>query len=96
MCPAVILAKRRKHNVIGRTIILIISTTLRNGTRYQGELAGSKEPDQSFFIKRKIKLENHSIQAAQILNAKVVVTGKLKIISEIKFNNANAEKIGKK
>lgn len=37
------LASRRKHKVMGRTIILTSSTTLRKGIKYQGELEGRME-----------------------------------------------------
>jgi len=49
-CPAVMLAKRRKHKVIGRTLILISSTIHKKGTRYQGEFAGSNEDTALYFI----------------------------------------------
>jgi len=44
------LAKRRKQRVIGRTKILINSTKHKNGTKYQGELTGSKEEENLYFI----------------------------------------------
>jgi hypothetical protein len=40
ICPALILANKRKDNVIGRTNKLTASTKLKKGTKYQGVLAG--------------------------------------------------------
>jgi len=77
ICPALILAKRRKHRVIGRTIILIISTKDKKGTKYQGVLAGSKEEADEGFTRKIITLANHKANAAAKLKDKVVVTGKL-------------------
>jgi len=48
--PATILARRRKHRVIGRTMTLINSTTHKNGTKYHGELAGNKVERDLYFI----------------------------------------------
>jgi len=77
MCPALILARRRKHKVIGRTIILIISTKDKKGTRYHGVLAGKREDADKGFTKKIITLANHKDRAAAKLNANVVVIGKL-------------------
>jgi hypothetical protein len=40
ICPALILAKRRKLRVMGRTLILTNSTTLKNGIKYLGVFIG--------------------------------------------------------
>lgn len=77
MCPALILANKRKHRVIGRTIILIISTRDKKGIRYQGVLAGNKEEVDEGLTKKMITLANHNANAAAKLKDKVVVTGKL-------------------
>lgn len=77
MCPALILASSRKHKVIGRTKILIISTSLKKGTKYQGELIGSKlETAFDLIIKRKTLLSQKE-KAADKLKERVVVTGYL-------------------
>lgn len=73
--PAVILANKRKHKVIGRTITLINSTTDKKGTKYQGELDGRKEEiNLNFNNWRRIPLNQHE-RAAPILKLKVVVMG---------------------
>jgi len=77
MWPALILAKRRKHKVIGRTMILIISTKDKKGIKYQGVLAGNKEEVDEGFTKKIITLASHKDSAAAKLKDKVVVTGKL-------------------
>jgi len=77
MCPALILARRRKHKVIGRTIILIISTKDRKGIKYQGVLAGKREEAEEGLTTKIITLANHKDKAAAKLKDKVVVTGKL-------------------
>lgn len=77
MCPALILAKRRKHRVIGRTMMLIISTKDKKGIKYQGVLAGNKEEVDEGFTKKIITLANHKANAAARLKDNVVVTGKL-------------------
>jgi len=71
------LANKRKHKVIGRTRILVISTSDRKGIRYQGVLAGSREEADKGFTKKMITLANHKENAAPKLKDKVVVTGKL-------------------
>ncbi len=43
MCPAVILAANRKDKVIGRTIILKVSTITKNGFNQSGAPPGNKE-----------------------------------------------------
>jgi hypothetical protein len=69
------LAKRRKHKVIGRTMILTISTSARKAIKYQGELEGTKR-EMLFTLIRSIKiLIDHSINAVLRLKAKAVVTG---------------------
>jgi len=77
ICPALILANRRKHRVIGRTKILIISTKDKKGIRYHGVLAGNKEEVDEGLTKKIITLVNHNANAAARLKDKVVVTGKL-------------------
>lgn len=77
MCPALMFAKSRKHKVIGRTIMLTISTKDRKGTRYQGVLAGKRDEVDMGLTKKMITLANHKDKAAAKLNDKVVVTGKL-------------------
>jgi len=77
MCPALILANRRKHRVIGRTIILTISTNLKKGIKYQGVLVGSREDADEGFTRKIITLANHRDSAAPKLKDRVVVTGKL-------------------
>jgi len=69
------LAKSRKHKVIGRTIILINSTKHKKGTKYQGELEGRREDGNLYFIDCKITPPNQHEKAALKLNPKVVVTG---------------------
>ncbi len=96
MCPALILANNRKHKVIGRTKILTISTNLRKGTKYQGELTGKREAIQSFFNASKKIVSSHIVKATLKLKAKVVVTGYLKTDKEIKLSSANKEKNEKK
>jgi len=41
MCPAVILAARRKPRVSGRTVVLMNSIIIRNGFSHSGALSGS-------------------------------------------------------
>jgi hypothetical protein len=77
MCPALILARRRKHRVIGRTIILIISTNDKKGIRYQGVLAGKREETEEGLTIKIMTLANHKDKAEAKLKDKVVVTGKL-------------------
>lgn len=77
ICPALILAKRRKHKVIGRTIILIISTRDKKGIKYQGVLAGNREEADEGFTKKIRTLANHKANAAARLKDNVVVIGKL-------------------
>jgi len=75
--PAVILAKRRKHRVIGRTEILINSTIHKNGTRYQGEFEGSREEGNlNFTVWIKTPPNQHE-RAAPKLKPNVVVIGYL-------------------
>jgi len=50
ICPAVILARRRKHKVNGRTTTLINSTNPKKGTRYQGELEGNAKETLNLFM----------------------------------------------
>ncbi len=42
MCPAVILAANRNDNVIGRTRILVVSMSTRNGFNHSGAPSGKK------------------------------------------------------
>jgi hypothetical protein len=88
MWPALILAKRRKHRVIGRTKILINSTTLRKGIKYQGELEGSSAAEDLGFIRRRLTLANHRQKAPPKLKDKVVVTGYLYPTKEVRLNKA--------
>jgi len=71
------LANKRKHKVIGRTIILTISTILRNEMRYQGEFAGTKVETLLLFNESNKTLKNHKTKANLKLKARVVVTGYL-------------------
>lgn len=77
MCPALILANSRKHKVIGRTLILTNSTSLRKGTRYQGDPAGNTVEQRLTLIRSKSILLTQNHKAIPRLNPKVVVTGKL-------------------
>jgi len=77
ICPALIFAKSRKHKVIGRTIILIISTRDKKGMRYHGVFDGKREEVDIGLTKKMITLANHKDRAAAKLNDKVVVIGKL-------------------
>lgn len=77
MCPALILAKSRKHKVIGRTIILIISTKDKKGIRYHGVFAGKRDEVDIGLTKKMITLAIHKDRATAKLNDRVVVTGKL-------------------
>lgn len=77
MCPALMFARSRKHRVIGRTIILIISTKDKKGIRYHGVLAGKRDEVDMGLTKKMITLANHKDRAAAKLNDKIVVTGKL-------------------
>lgn len=77
MWPALIFAKRRKHRVIGRTIILIISTKDKKGIRYHGVLVGKREEAAIGLTKKIMMLASHKDSAAAKLNDKVVVTGNL-------------------
>ena len=42
MCPAVIFAARRNIKVTGRTIVLLVSISTRNGFNQVGALSGRK------------------------------------------------------
>jgi len=69
------LANNRKHKVIGRTIILMSSTILRNGTKYQGEFLGRTEDTVKYLLPcSKIPL-NQNNKAALKLKPNLVVTG---------------------
>jgi hypothetical protein len=93
ICPALILASRRKHKVIGRTTILTISTSLKKAIRYQGELAGTRRETFLVLITSIRILINHNIKAALRLKARVVVTGYLYATKEIKFNRPISKNI---
>lgn len=54
------LAKRRKHNVAGRTKTLTSSIILKKGARYQGELGKNTEKG-NFLRKRKSTHEPHKV-----------------------------------
>jgi len=69
------LANNRKHKVIGRTIELTNSTTLKNGAKYQGEFNGSKLDTKLGFNVMINTLRHHSLKASPRLNLKVVVVG---------------------
>ena len=69
------LASNRKHKVIGRTMILTISTRLKNEIKYHGELEGTSNEMLLFFVSRSSILINHSVNAKLKLKASVVVTG---------------------
>jgi len=75
MCPALILANNRKHKVIGRTMILINSTNLRKGIKYQGVFTGNRLEATINFTSCNRTLDNHKHKAILKLNPKVVVTG---------------------
>ncbi len=75
MCPAVILANKRKQRVTGRTNSLVNSTRHKNGIKYQGEFRGIIDEKDSFLIKiSRILLIQHN-KATVKLNLKVVVRG---------------------
>jgi len=75
--PALMLANKRKHKVIGRTKILTISTKDRKGIKYQGVLAGRREEADMGLTKKISTLANHKDNAPAKLKDKVVVTGNL-------------------
>jgi len=88
ICPALMLANKRKHKVTGRTKMLVTSTILRNGTKYHGEFAGKTAETMNWLILwTQIPLIQKSI-AEPKLNPKLVVTGKLYRTIENKFNIA--------
>jgi hypothetical protein len=69
------LAKRRKHKVIGRTDKLTNSTSLKKDTKYQGDPKGKNlDVDKAFIFRRK-KVDNQKEKAADKLKERVVVTG---------------------
>lgn len=75
MCPALILAKRRKQRVRGRTEILTISTSLKKEAKYHGEFKGKSEEMEFFFIKNITILTSQKNKAVPKFSLKVVVTG---------------------
>lgn len=77
MCPALILAKRRKQRVRGRTEILTISTSLKKEAKYHGEFKGNREDAESFLRQNITILTNQKNSALPKFNLKVVVTGYL-------------------
>jgi hypothetical protein len=76
-CPALILARSRKHSVIGRTKILISSTNLRKGIKYQGEFVGKMEQAVLYLSINNITLLSQLDIAKNKLNPKIVVIGNL-------------------
>jgi len=74
--------------VIGRTRILINSTTLKKGIKYQGELEGNSAAEELGFIKSNLTLANHKQKAPAKLKDKVVVTGYLYPTKEVRLNKA--------
>lgn len=68
-------ASRRKHKVIGRTKILINSTTLKKEIKYQGELFGTKTEIEFSLINISKILKAQKTNAAPKLKERVVVTG---------------------
>jgi len=88
MWPALILAKSRKQRVTGRTKILINSTTLKKGIKYQGELEGNSAAEDLGFIRSNLTLANHKQKAPPKLKDRVVVTGYLYPIKEVRLNKA--------
>jgi len=85
MWPALILASNRKHKVIGRTTILINSTTLKNEIKYQGEFEGSTEETLKCLVLWITTPLSQKDRAALKLNIIVVVKGKLYTVRESKF-----------
>lgn len=80
-------ASNRKQRVTGRTSTLTTSTKHKKGTKYQGEFEGNiAEKKVDLFICKKIP-PSQQARAALRLNPKVVVTGYLYKVMEIKFNN---------
>jgi len=77
ICPALILANSRKHKVTGRTLILTSSTSLRKGTKYQGEPTGNTVEQNLIFTVNNITLLIQNHKAILKLNLRVVVIGKL-------------------
>jgi len=77
ICPALILARSRKHKVIGRTKILTISTKLKKKIKYHGEPIGNKALKGNTFIIRIRILQNQKHKAKDRLNLNTVVKGKL-------------------
>lgn len=69
-------ASKRKHKVIGRTTILISSTNLKKGAKYQGELDGRITPPTEILNSIKRTLLNHNERAILRLKPSTVVTGK--------------------
>lgn len=69
------LASKRNLKVIGRTIILMNSTTLKKEERYQGEFPGKKFPVLLVRKKIMIILENQKKKAILKSLVNRVVTG---------------------
>lgn len=75
ICPALMLANKRKDKVIDRTNKLINSTTDKKDTKYQGELEGKTEDIVLGFNINNNRLELQKLNAILKLKEKVVVTG---------------------
>jgi hypothetical protein len=63
--------------VMGRTKILIASTTERNGAKYQGLPLGSTLESVAFFGVINMTVAPQKIRAALKFTDKIVVTGRL-------------------
>lgn len=75
MCPALILANKRKDKVIGRTNKLTTSTKFKNGIKYQGLLAGKIAAKVLGFKNNNNNLETQKDIARLKFKEKTVVVG---------------------
>jgi hypothetical protein len=85
MCPALILASKRKHRVKGRILSLTSSTTPRNGTRYLGAFDGMTQLAPKGLFKRSNTLASQRERDKVKFKSRTVVVGKLKQTNEVKF-----------
>lgn len=94
MCPALILAARRKDSVSGRTVMLVVSISTRNGLSHPGAPSGNRwaRVDIGFDNKLEIIRLSHNgspndrvkIRCLDVLN--VYGTRPIKLIKMIRIN----------
>jgi hypothetical protein len=89
MCPALKLAIKRNLKVIGRTLLLINSTRLRNPIRYLGVFKGSNIEGILTFTQRSKRVANHKGKAKLKFSLTKVVNGKLNASNEKRFKNTS-------